>query len=67
MKLCFLDGTHAHPRSYENTQINELIARTPEEIDLFNKIDEEHRAEEDERVRRGVAGPLARLMVLIFT
>lgn len=52
------------PHSNTNTkQINELIARTPEEIDLFNKMDEEERAREDKRVGGGGDGPQPRLMV----
>ena len=49
-----LSGGMHEPHSNTNKkQINELIARTPEEIDLFNKMDEEERARE---VKRGGGG-----------
>ena len=46
-----IHNTHTHTHTDE--QINELIARTPEEIELFNRMDTEERAAEEKRIRRG--------------
>jgi len=46
-------------QAHTDEQINELIARTPEEIDLFNAMDEEERAAQE----KGGERPLPRLMV----
>ena len=51
--------THTHKKNTHAThthtdeQINELIARTPEEIELFNRMDTEERAAEEKIIRRG--------------
>ena len=49
-------------QAHTDEQINELIARTPEEIELFNKIDEDERKTLEMSVRKGSSPPLARLM-----
>ena len=53
----------AKEQAHTDEQINELIARTPEEIVLFNHMDEEERREIQESVQDGImTPPLPRLM-----
>ena len=49
-------------RAHTDEDINELIARTPEEITLFNQMDEEEKKEAEKRNRKSTQPPLPRLM-----
>jgi len=51
-------SAHAHT----DEDINELIARTPEEIILFNQMDEDEKKEAEKRNRKSAQTPLPRLM-----
>lgn len=49
-------------RVHTDEDINELIARTPEEIELFNQMDEEEKKEIEKKKARGASPPPPRLM-----
>ena len=49
-------------RAHTDEDINELIARTPEEVELFNRIDEEEKKKIEKSIRKGASPPLPRLM-----